>query len=610
MHIIEVAPLQRIPRPAQQLLTYLSPQKIEPGALLKVPLRNKLIWAVVFDCRDFDKQEIKNAGFILKQIPQTDLTKALFARWQLKLSFWLAEYYFTSPGIFLKMMLPVSQISKKFAQMATATKASSQSQELVIMPTLADLENFKKSDFTIVNSSLKNSELKKIWLDVKSGKITKIAGTKITAFLPFCNLKKITVLKESNAHHRSWDQSPHWQVHEVVCQLEKIFSANLIFKSILPSVESFYRNKQKLLKLDYRFPQNNPVVKIIDQRQEVKHQNASVFSRSLQGAILNNLKKKKQVILFNLRRGAATFILCRHCGYTVLCPNCEVSLVAHKTIKQNGGIWLCHHCGFSETPDRKCPECGSDQIKEFGTGSQKVEAGAKVLWPQARITRLDSDSAPSLESQKEIIKNFNRGQIDILISTQIIFTHPVKPVNLAGIISADTVLNLPDFRSSERLFKIISLMKNLTKNEKSFLLIQTFNTEDRTLKLASIGKYEKFYKEELEARKVLDYPPFFQIIKATSKNKSPQKAIEILKTTASKLREIQNTEKLNHFEIFGPLPAFIPKERGQYIYNLIIKFRPLQETGAITAKDLFLRNEFLKYIPSNVFIDVDPESIL
>ncbi|PJE59934.1 MAG: primosomal protein N' [Candidatus Portnoybacteria bacterium CG10_big_fil_rev_8_21_14_0_10_44_7] len=606
MYIIDVAPLRRIPRPAPQLLSYLSQKKLETGALAKVPLRKKDVLAVVLGCRDFDKQEIKRADFVLKPVSIILTESAVFALWQLKLAFWLGEYYFTSPGVFLKMMLPFT--GKKFLRLVAQNQKMARRQQLWIVPTLADLDRLPGQSKTAVHSSLKNSRLQELWLKAQKGQLTKIAGTKIAAFLPWANLRQITILKESNAHHRSWDQYPHWRVHEVVFKIARLLKTSVALESSLPSVETFYYAKNKQINLKTSWPRKNPTVKIIDQRQELSRKNASIFSRDLQGAISHHLKKKFPVILFNLRRGAATFILCRRCGLTVLCPNCEVSLVRHNT--RRGDLWLCHHCGFSKTPTKICPECGADQIREFGVGTQKVEAVAKIFWPQARVARLDSDATPTLARQQEIVRRFNRDQIDILIATPVIFSHLLKPVVLAAIISADTILNLPDFRSSERLFKIISLAKNFTKDEKSFLLIQTFNKDDRTLRLAAGSRYQKFYQGELQARKILDYPPFCQIIKVTSRHQDAQKAIALLKAAQVKLSAAQKQQKLTDFTIFGPLPGFIPKERGRYIYNLVIKFKPSRKRPILGSQDLRRRNEFLNYLPQGVLVDVDPESIL
>lgn len=611
MFVVSAALLQRIPRPANQFLSYLSQSSIAPGTVISVPLRRRNVQAVVFDCQEPDKQEIKRADFTLKPIDKIISPFPLLEKWQLRLCWWLSEYYYCSPGSFLKMMLPKGALNKSFfARIKPLAPPPKRSQHLILAPTLIDIEKIQKEQTVphVFHSALKTSQQKEIWLNVKNNRLKTIVGTKAALFLPFSNLKKITVIKESNAHHKSWDMSPHWRVHEAVLKTGELLKIKTLFESFLPSVESFYRAKQKKINLEVSFPSQHPTVKIIDQRQEFAQKNASVFSRDLQGAIENHLRKKEPIILFNLRRGAATFVLCRRCGHTALCPECEVALVKHN-LSGERQIWLCHHCGYSQSPEKICPECASDEIKEYGVGSQKVEATAKILWPQARIERLDSDSAPDIPRQKTIVGKFNRGQIDILISTPVIFSYAVKKVSLAAIVSADTILNLPDFRSSERLFKIISLTKKLTRDEKSFLLIQTFSPEDRTVSLAAKSRFGKFYQEELQARKILDYPPFCQIIKLTTKDTQAQKAIAVLKTTATRIKEAQKKEKLS-LEIFGPLPAFIPKERKKFVYNLILKFKPKHNGSPLTGRDLFARNEILKYAPSNVFVDVDPESIL
>ncbi len=612
MKIIEVAPLQRIPRPAPQLLSYLSKTEIAPGVLVKAPLRRNQAVCLVFACRDLDKQEVKNADFTFKPISQIIHPHPVLGKWQIELAWWLAEYYYTSPGLFLKMMLPKTALNKKSIELIKEVSADrpKNSQELVIVPTLAQLEGFKDSQTLIAHSGLSQKELRQVWLDVKSGRATKIVGTKIALFLPFNNLQKITLLNESSSHHRSWDQSPHWQAHKVAFRVGKIFDFKPGLEDDFPSIESFYLAKEKLFKLEADFSGNRPQVKIIDQRQEASHKNFSIFSRNLQGAVEHYLRKKEPIIFFNLRRGAATSILCKKCGYTAVCPDCAVSLVKHK-VHLGKEIWLCHHCGYKQEPYVQCPDCGLEELKEHGAGTQKVEAVAKILWPQARVVRLDSDSAPDAGRQRLIVRQFNQGKIDILIGSPVLFAQRLKKVKLAAIISADTILNLPDFRSSERLFKIIYHLKNLTQKERSYLLIQTFNPEDRTLNLAQKNRQTKFIQEELQTRKLLNYPPFCQLIKVSARHKEAAKAIGLLKITSAKLQEAQRQNKSNRqFEVLGPLPAFISRERGLYVYNLIIKFNPPSGQIFLNDRDLRWRNEFLKFLPANAIVDVDPESVL
>lgn len=612
MKIVEVAPLQRIPRPAPQLLSYLSKEDISPGVLVKAPLRHSQVFCFVFACRDLDKQEVKNANFVLKAISEIVHPFPVFDKWQLELAWWLAEYHYTSPGLFLKMMLPKMALGKKTVELIKQASASrlKNEQELIIVPTLARLNELKEKQASIAHSGLSAKQLKQVWLDAKSNRATKIVGTKIALFLPFRNLRKITLLNESSAHHRSWDQHPHWQAHKVALRLGKLFDFKPELEDDFPSIESFHLAKEKLFRMKADFSANQPKVKIIDQRQEADHKNFSIFSRDLQGAVEHYLKKKEPVVLFNLRRGAATFILCKKCGYTAVCPDCAVSLVKHK-VAQGQEIWLCHHCGYKQESSSRCPDCDLENLKEYGVGTQKVEAIAKIVWPRARVVRLDSDSAPDAARQQEIIAQFNRGRIDVLIGSPVLFTQRLKKVKLVAVVSADTILNLPDFRSSERLYKTIYHLKNLTHKDGSYLLIQTFNPEDRTLNLARKNRQTKFIQEELQTRKLLNYPPFCQLIKVSARHKEATKAIGLLKIALAKLREVQRQNKLNrNFEALGPLPAFISRQKGLYVYNLIIKYNPPSGQAHLTDQDLRWRNDFLKFLPSNVIVDVDPESVL
>ncbi|MBU1102747.1 primosomal protein N', partial [Patescibacteria group bacterium] len=462
---------------------------------------------------------------------------------------------------------------------------------------------------------------------------------------------------ETNPAHRSWDMFPHYRAHEVAQKLTEIFRAKLSIKSAAPSTESSYlmslrvpplasggTKQSRTLSAWHGItsslppfakggaPRNDTL--LVDMRAEIKDGNFSIFSRALQKSISETLAQKKQIILFINRRGAANFVLCRDCGYVAKCQNCDAPLAYH-LISQKPAMF-CHRCNYKENPPGLCPQCQSHRIKAVGVGTQKVELEAKKLFSDALISRLDIDTAPNAKDQQKIIETFAKKETDILIATQIIFSWTAEISSaapaLAAIISADALLHLPDFRSGERTFQTITLLKNLLRPNGQFI-IQTYNPESSVIKYAAQSDWQSFYQEEIETRQTLGYPPFSQIVKLTFRHKEPKKAGQETKILAAKLKQ---TNKDKNIQISDALPAFVPKEKGKFVWNIIIKFKlsqdvipsPAPETfgfgcGINSARDLstclrkkmskeFLRsrNSLLQYVPSNWEIDVDPSNLL
>jgi len=604
MKIIDIIPVTKIPLAQPQILSYFSLTNLPAGALVEIPLGRRKEIGVVFDSHKAAdlKMEIKKAGYELRPIAKIISGQPILTSQQIKLALWLGQYYFCSPGIFLKMMMPPKwQIANGKSQMA---KSKIKSQKLTLAPTVAQVENLTNKNQKAVtwHSGLAKKQLNEIWWKVQSGQAQTIVGTRSAVFLPFQNLKEIIIEEKTNPAHRSWDMFPHYRVHEVAQKLSEIFGAKLILKSEIPSVDSYYLNPQ--LKIN-SYKQKTD---IIDMRSEIKSSNFSIFSRALQETIKKALEQKKQIIIFINRRGTANFVLCRDCGYVSKCSNCDAPLSYH--LMNGKPMLLCHRCGYKDTPADLCPQCQSHRIKTVGVGTQKVELEAKKLFSQAKISRLDSDAAPTPEVQQKIIEGFVKKEIDILVATQIIFSWLDKIKSTSGasvaIISADTLLHLPDFHSGERTFQTIALLKNLSRLTEKFI-IQTYNPENPVINFAAKDEWQSFYQDEIEARKLLSYPPFSQIVKLTFRHKDPKKSGQEAKILAAKLKQANKNKEI---EVSDALPAFISKEKGKYVWNIIIKFPITNDQLKTSSEFLRRRNSLLQYVPSNWNIDVDPESLL
>jgi len=553
MYIINVIPLVKIPFPNPQILSYFFSKKLSKGALVRISLRKKQINAIVFSLENLEKKKLdikKSASFKLKPIEKVVSKNPILTKNQIKLLLWFSEYYFSSLGLVARLFVP---------------------QKLI---------NAKKS---IINFQLSISN--------KAG-LSLTPETKKDVFAPFNNLKSITVENADSQKYISWGRQPYYDARKIALQRGKILKAKITLKTNLPSIETYYwagKNKYKLKIQDSRFKIQDS--KIVDMRKEIKSGNYSIFSQELQ----KKLKKSKKSILYISRRGTATFILCRDCGYIIKCPRCEVPMTYHQNPKL-----LCHHCGNEEKPPALCPNCKGYRIKYFGAGTQRVEIEIKKLLPKAKIFRLDSDTARKPEQQQKIINKFNALKNGILIGTQMLLEKDIKPTDLVGIVSVETILNLPDYRSSERVFKILNQLQLMSKKE---FLIQTYNPKNTAIKNALDKNWKKFYDEEIKIRRAFNYPPFSQIIKLNFEHKDPQKAEQEAKILFEKLKtQAKNFQfSIFNFQLFGPVPAFIPRIKGKYRWQIIIKNK---------IKNLKQRNKLLIIVPSNWNIEVDPESLL
>ena len=626
MRIIDIIPLTRIPLAQPQILSYFSGRDLPKGAIVEIPLGRRQEIGVVFDSHEAAdlKMEIKKAGYELRPLNKIISNQPILTRQQIELALWLGQYYFCSPGIFAKMMTPKEVRSYKLRVISYKPK----SQKLILVPTISLAEKVAAHEkgAALWHSELTKKQQSEIWWKVRNGQTKKIIGTRSAVFLPFVNLKEIIIEDETNPAHRSWDMFPHYRAHEAAQKLAEIFGAKLILKNEAPSVESWhllppfvkegrggFSDKVNSINPPSPLFTKGGGAKLVDMRAELKNGNFSILSVTLQQAMKDALAQKKQVILFVNRRGAANFVLCRDCGYVAKCKNCEAPLAYH--LINGRPIMFCHRCGYKETPPTLCPQCQGYRIRTVGIGTQKVELEAKKLFPKAEVLRLDSDTAPSQKEQRKIIDAFLKKETNLLIATQIILSWQSEIKSAApgavGLISADTLLHLPDFQSGERTFQTITRLKNLFPGS---FIIQTYSPESSAIKYAATDDWRSFYDEEIEARQLLNYPPFSQIAKLTFRHRDPNKTGSEAKILAAKLKRATGLSLLlkdkGSIQISDALPAFIPKEKGKYIWNIIIKFKIPDAETKMSKEFLRRRNSLLQYVPSNWEINVDPNDLL
>ncbi|MBE5034913.1 replication restart helicase PriA [Gallibacter intestinalis] len=372
------------------------------------------------------------------------------------------------------------------------------------------IARFGRKNIAIMHSRLTAGERYDQWQKIKNGDIKIVIGARSAVFAPVKNIGLIVLDEEHEASYKS-DMSPKYDTAEVAAKRAEYYGGCVIMGSATPSVSSMKKCEDGIYKKLVLKERYNgmplPQVFVEDMRAELKEGNRSVFSRRLYDEIKNTLAGGGQTILLINRRGYSSFVSCRQCGYVVKCEKCGIPMTYHKDRNK----LVCHYCGkTAEIPDI-CPECGSGYIRFFGTGTEKIEAETKKLFPDAVVDRLDFDTASKKSDMNRILKNFSKGKTDILVGTQLIGKGlDNRNVDLAGILAVDTMLNLPDYRASERAFQLISQAAGRTgRGEKrGKVIVQTYQPDSFAVRCGAEQDPDKFYKNEIRIRELMGYPPF------------------------------------------------------------------------------------------------------
>ncbi|MCF8010807.1 MAG: primosomal protein N' [Clostridiales bacterium] len=422
----------------------------------------------------------------------------------------------------------------------------------------------------LLHSRMSKGERYEEWNRISQGHADVILGTRSAIFSPVNNLG-IIVIDEEHEFTYKQGESPRYHARAVALYRAYVNSAAVVLGSATPSLESYCRAKDKgpytLLKMDNRVDNIAlPFVKVVDMRKEFSSGNKAIFGSELFNAVNKRLEDNEQVILFLNRRGFNTFVVCRECGMVLKCPNCDISLTYH-----HQGDLRCHYCNYSQMAPSLCPGCRSKYIGYFGTGTQKVEKEAKDLFPQARIIRMDADTTGRKGAHYRILKDFEERKADILIGTQMVAKGlNFSGVTLVGIISADTGLYIPDFRSAERTFQLITQVAGRSGRAKSGgeVIVQTFNPEHYAVTAAAAGDYEGFFKEEMNVRKEMQYPPYSRMIRLLFFGKDENKVNSLAEAAFKILQGYINEDK--GIIAVGPSPAPLTRVRGNYRLHIVL----------------------------------------
>ncbi len=459
-----------------------------------------------------------------------------------------------------------------------------------------------QDDVVVMHSKLSVNERNDAIQRLRIGQAGIVIGARSAVFAPLDELGIIIVDEEHEFTYKQ-EEAPRYHTREVALKRAQLASAIVVFGSATPSIETYYdatHNKHTLLRLPSRADGARlPDIELVDMRSELKTGRKGVISSALQNLIRNTIEQGEQVIILLNRRGFSTFVLCRECGYVIRCKQCAVSLVYHKS-----GQLKCHYCQSWVSPPDVCPACGSRYIRYFGTGTQRLEDELVKLFPDARIVRMDQDTTGGKMAHDRILQAFSKGEYDILLGTQMVAKgHDIKNVTAVGIITADSTLNLPDFRSAERTFALMTQAAgragrgNLSGN----VIIQTYNPEHYAIIDGSKHDYGAFYEKEIAFRKSLHYPPFSKMTKLTVNAFDESEVRRKAELIAADLKAAWRNN--NRIAVQGPFLALIAKVNNCFRMNILIKSTDHDEVNQeIIRQNLHIRPD--------VIVDIDPLNVM
>ena len=481
--------------------------------------------------------------------------------------------------------------------------------EISLTPQMIErfISRFGKDKLAVIHSKLSIGERHDEWNKIKENKANIIIGARSAIFAPVQDLGIIIIDEEHDTSYKS-EATPKYNAIEIANKIAKEEKIPLVLGSATPDISTYYKSEEgKITRLELTKRANNanlPKIEIIDLKQELANGNRSMLSFELYKSIEENLKNHYQTILFLNRRGYSTFIMCRDCGYTVKCKNCNISMTYHSFEKK----LKCHYCGYEEPIVTTCPECGSKKIRYFGTGTQKLEDEIHKQFPKATTIRMDIDTVTKKNSHEEILNEFKNKGIDILIGTQMVVKgHHFPKVTLVGVVAADSSLNMDDYRANEKTFQILVQVAGRAGREKlpGKVIIQSYNPENFSIQSAKNQNYIEFYQTEIALRKQLKYPPFCDIIVIGFNSNSESKIKAISENMYKSLIE-KNLENCN---IYKPSPSPIDKIQNRYRWRIIIKSNMNEKLNDILNQEL--RKIYEKNDRSvNISIDVNPNNMI
>ena len=425
----------------------------------------------------------------------------------------------------------------------------------------------------IIHSELSDGERYDEWRRIRAGKVDVVIGSRSALFAPMPEPGIIILDEEHEPAYKQSERRPTYHARDVAIAIGQILHIPVLLGSATPSIDTYYRSEEgsyQLLEMTERVGAKLPPVEIIDLRNELQAGNTSIISRRLHSELEQVLENHQQAILYLNRRGAASCVLCRECGFMAMCENCDIPLTYHATER----VLLCHYCNQQSKVLQACPQCNSLSVRYFGLGTEKVQQAIQRAFPQARILRWDRDTARHRHAHEQLLDRFANREADIMIGTQMIAKGLDLPgVTLVGVVSADIALTLPDFSTAERAFTLLTQVAGRAGRggEAGQVIIQTFNPEHFCIDTASHHDYHGFYKAEIELRRRYGYPPFRQFVKFTYGHENRQRSQNEALLLCEKLNQWIDLLKLEDTDIVGPAPALMERVRGKYRWQMIAR---------------------------------------
>ncbi|GEQ37980.1 MAG: primosomal protein N' [Tetragenococcus halophilus] len=553
---------------AHQPTAFFTKQGISAAVLKQGEKKGWLSFEEVEAYRDPHQGKVfnKTSALSLNNEQQQAVDKILAAEKQAKNEVFLLEGI-TGSG---KTEVYLQSISTVLAEGKTAIMLVP---EIALTPQMVERFKSRLGDaVAVLHSGLSQGERYDEWRKIERGEAQVVVGARSAIFAPLENIGIIIVDEEHESSYKQ-DEAPRYHARDLAIWRGKYHHCPVVLGSATPSLESRARAQKDiyhLLLLSKRADPaaNLPSIEIVDLKKEYERKNMSNFSKELQTKIADRLEKKEQSVLMLNRRGYSSFVMCRDCGYVLPCPNCDISLTLHMDTK----TMRCHYCGHEEGIPKHCPECGSNKIRYYGTGTQKVQEELQELFPSARILRMDVDTTRRKGAHERILQKFGAQEADILLGTQMIAKGLDYPnITLVGVLNADTALNLPDFRSNERTFQLLTQVAGRAgRAEKAGeVIIQSFNPDHHAIVLAQKQDYETFYKQEMFLRHQSGYSPYYFTVKITCSHQEEQIAAKKMFQIAQEVKTALSSDSI----ILGPTPASIARVKNRYQYQMIIKYK-------------------------------------